>query len=67
MPQRDLPRASEDVLAITPSDMPAVIRDLVQARRLSPLMARIHAELRSDDPALRRRSGQALRHMGFPD
>jgi hypothetical protein len=67
MPQSQLPRVSEDLLAIPPRDMPDTIRCLLRERRLSPLMARIHSDLRSDDPALRRMGGQALARLGFTD
>ena len=62
-----LPRMSEDVLSISGKEMPDIIRTLVRERRLSPLMARIHSDLRSTDPSLRRQGKLALRRMGFPD
>ena len=67
MPQTHLPRVPEDLLAIPSKDMPEVFRSLLRERRLSPLMARIHSDLRSDDPALRRMSGTALKRLGFTD
>ena len=56
-----------DLLAIPPQNMPDTIRSLLRERKLSPLVARIHSDLRSDDPALRRMGGQALVRLGFTD
>lgn len=67
MQDTHLPRAPEDILAIAPKDMPDIVRSLVRARRLSPLMARIHSDLRSDDPAIRRLGDRALKRLGFPE
>ena len=67
MPRSDLPRAPEDILSIPAKDMPDIVRSLVRERRLSPLMARIHSDLRSDDTALRKLEGRALRRLGFTD
>ena len=67
MPQTHLPRAPEELLAVSDQDMPDVFRTLVRERRLSPLIARIHSDMRSADPALRQLGGRALKRLGFTD
>ncbi len=67
MIQPKLPQVPSEVLEIHPGDVPETIRALLRARRLSPLMRRIHSDLGSGDPAIQHQSVEALRRLGFPD
>ena len=67
MPHRQLPVSPSDVLRIPEADIPEVLRNLVQQRALSGLVARIHGELHSGDPALRVEGRKALDRLGFTD
>ncbi|WP_020038876.1 hypothetical protein [Salipiger mucosus] len=62
-----LPAEPAEVLDIPESDIPEVVGALVAEKRLSTLMSAIHANLWSDDPALRQQGTAALRRLGFPD
>lgn len=62
----DLPAESEDVLEIPVDDIPLVMGNLIQTRRLSALVNVLHKELASPDDALRNRSEAALQRLGFP-
>ncbi|KUF12652.1 hypothetical protein AVJ23_02745 [Pseudoponticoccus marisrubri] len=62
-----MPSAPDDLLAIPAEQMPDTMRGLIRNKALTPLMARIHRDLRSEDPALRQQGSLALRHMGFPE
>lgn len=67
MNHQPLPREAADVLDIPSDSVPDVIHRMLRERAMSPLMARIHDELRSRDPERRSRSIEALRRLGFPD
>ena len=62
-----LPKHTADVLHVPPSDIPEVIRSLVQRRELSRLVHDIHTELDSTDPSLRDAARLALSRLGFAE
>jgi hypothetical protein len=57
----------EGILAIPSDRIGAFIRKLADARRLSPLMKRLNADLLGDDPSSSALAARALRHLGFVD
>lgn len=62
-----LPKIAKDVLSIPGDRIPDVVHALLRARQMSPLLARIHADLASGDDGLRQQGVLALRRLGFPD
>ena len=67
MSAEQLPKAPVDVLSIPVERIPETLRRMMNERQLSPLLARIHADMASDDDAVRMQSVNALRRLGFPD
>lgn len=67
MPHLQLPASPAEVLSIPETDIPEVLRRLVQRRELSVLLARIHREMRSSDPAARDEGRRALHRLGFTE
>lgn len=57
----------EFILAISSDRVASFIRQQAEARRLSPLMKRLNADLLGQDPAARATAARALRHLGFVD
>jgi hypothetical protein len=57
----------EGILAISSDCIGAFIRELADARRLSPLMKRLNADLLGNDPSASALAARALRHLGFVD
>ena len=67
MSAEQLPKVPGDVLSIPVDRIPDVMRRMMNERQLSPLIARIHKDLASEDDAVRRQSVHALRRLGFPE
>ena len=58
---------TNDVLAFPASKLPEAISDLVRRRQFSSLVARIHRDVASADPARRSKGTLALRRLGFTE
>lgn len=57
----------QEILALSSDGVAGFIREQASARRLSPLMQKLNADLMGSDPSASELAAQALRHLGFVD
>ena len=67
MTTRQQTHAPEDILSIPKSEIPDTVRRLIEKREFSMLIARVHSDMNSTNPVLRRQGRAVLRRLGFPD